>query len=75
MEIQHRFKPGTSRIQTQNVTAEITCCCGVAWAAVVMNVDVLMTFIKCPEITDVLPSKRERERERECVCVCVCVCV
>lgn len=47
----------------QNVTAEGTCCYGAAWAAVVMNVDVLMTFSKCPEITDVLRSK--------CVCVCM----
>jgi hypothetical protein len=38
--------------------------CGAELAAVVMNVDVLMMFIKCLGISDVLRSTY--------VCVCVC---
>jgi hypothetical protein len=56
-----------AQIQTwhfPNTNAELYRCNDVllcsAWAAVVMNVAILMTFMKCPEITHILRSTRAR---------------
>ena len=45
LEYQLRFNLALNRTQMQNVTAEISCWCGAAWAAVAIGVGVQLLVV------------------------------